>query len=264
MKNSKKFLRDLLFLLVTLCPFLRVAAFDAVLNDESGRKRLSDVLFLTIGKQLSVNENNFNDVYQLLNEDIIKIYNERFNAAKSRGMYNLNQDQLRALVRAMFLELNANKNLSNEAGKDVLQFCKDKWESDRIVIGQISAWINDPLNSPHLYGWYKPTNEKADQNVEIKKKLMASWMGHHKSELIRSWGAPARTASDGNGGEILIYEDLPIRLGGSATTTSSSDFGFGQTFNTTFGNPRTFISSTEIFADQNGVIYHWKPGLREQ
>ena len=37
------------------------------------------------------------------------------------------------------------------------------------------------------------------------KKVMDSWLGHSKQSLIASWGPPARTASDGGNGEILIY-----------------------------------------------------------
>ena len=38
-----------------------------------------------------------------------------------------------------------------------------------------------------------------------QKEIMNSWLGHTKQELIMSWGPPARTASDGGTGEILIY-----------------------------------------------------------
>lgn len=34
---------------------------------------------------------------------------------------------------------------------------------------------------------------------------MDSWMGATKQQLILRWGPPTTTASDGNGGEILIY-----------------------------------------------------------
>jgi len=37
-------------------------------------------------------------------------------------------------------------------------------------------------------------------------RTMDLWVGHHKSELILSWGPPTRVTSDGKGGEILIYE----------------------------------------------------------
>ena len=39
------------------------------------------------------------------------------------------------------------------------------------------------------------------------KKVMNSWLGSTKQSLIMSWGPPARTASDGGGGEILIYSN---------------------------------------------------------
>lgn len=38
-----------------------------------------------------------------------------------------------------------------------------------------------------------------------QRKIMDSWMGQPTSRLIMSWGPPARTTSDGNGGEVLIY-----------------------------------------------------------
>ena len=34
---------------------------------------------------------------------------------------------------------------------------------------------------------------------------MDSWVGHSKQEIVMNWGPPARTASDGSDGEILIY-----------------------------------------------------------
>ena len=37
-------------------------------------------------------------------------------------------------------------------------------------------------------------------------KIMESWVGHHESELIASWGPPSRIMPDGKGGHILIYE----------------------------------------------------------
>jgi hypothetical protein len=38
-----------------------------------------------------------------------------------------------------------------------------------------------------------------------QKEIMNSWLGSTKQQLIRSWRPPARTASDGGTGEILIY-----------------------------------------------------------
>ena len=39
-------------------------------------------------------------------------------------------------------------------------------------------------------------------------EAMQSWVGSHKSKLIASsWGKPSRIESDGNGGQILVYEE---------------------------------------------------------
>jgi hypothetical protein len=38
-----------------------------------------------------------------------------------------------------------------------------------------------------------------------QKEKMNSWLGSTKQQIIMSWGPPARTASDGGTGEILIY-----------------------------------------------------------
>jgi hypothetical protein len=34
---------------------------------------------------------------------------------------------------------------------------------------------------------------------------MASWVGHHQSELIASWGPPQHVSIDGKSGAVLIY-----------------------------------------------------------
>lgn len=78
------------------------------------------------------------------------------------------------------------------------------------------------------------------------KRIMDSWLNHHKSELIRSWGPPTRYDSDGQGGQILIYE---------YTRTLGA---------TIYGNymQRTFVDYKEMFANQNGLIYYWRNGTR--
>lgn len=37
------------------------------------------------------------------------------------------------------------------------------------------------------------------------KKVMNSWVGDSRQNLIFKWGPPVQTASDGRGGEILTY-----------------------------------------------------------
>lgn len=38
-----------------------------------------------------------------------------------------------------------------------------------------------------------------------QREIMDSWLGHSRQEVIMKWGPPARTASDGGTGEILVY-----------------------------------------------------------
>lgn len=87
---------------------------------------------------------------------------------------------------------------------------------------------------------------EASKNDEIKKAL-DSWKGSHKSKLIQSWGAPTRTASDGNGGEILIYEQSP-------KTAGTLVYGFYI--------EKTVSNYTEMYADKNGIIYYWRYGRK--
>ncbi|MBN1186475.1 MAG: hypothetical protein JXB49_29640 [Bacteroidales bacterium] len=88
--------------------------------------------------------------------------------------------------------------------------------------------------------------ESQKQQAEEIKKAMDSWIGTHKSKLIQQVGPPTRYASDGQGGEILIYE------------TSRS---IGMTAYGTYMQ-RTLIDYREVFANSNGIIYHWRTGTR--
>ena len=46
------------------------------------------------------------------------------------------------------------------------------------------------------------------------KKLMNSWVGDSKQNLVLKWGPPTRIASDANNGEIYIYERQYMAYGG--------------------------------------------------
>lgn len=68
-----------------------------------------------------------------------------------------------------------------------------------------------------------------------QRKVMDSWLGSNKQQLIMSWGPPARTASDGSNGEILVYANqvyLPQ-------------------YNINNYNYKMF------YVDGSGKIYHW-------
>lgn len=88
----------------------------------------------------------------------------------------------------------------------------------------------------------------------LPTKALNSWLGHHKSELIRTWGPPTRTASDGAGGEILIYEQgvytgqVPGQMYGN---------GYGGTSYT--APVQTGYNRVRMFyCDKDGKVYMWK------
>ncbi|MBS4066571.1 MAG: hypothetical protein KGZ74_18560 [Chitinophagaceae bacterium] len=66
-----------------------------------------------------------------------------------------------------------------------------------------------------------------------EKKIMDSWLGSHKSELIEQNGPPDRVASNGSGGEVLVY---------------SHQFYF---------NGQVFYRHKFYYCDSGGKIYRW-------
>jgi hypothetical protein len=72
-----------------------------------------------------------------------------------------------------------------------------------------------------------------------QKEIMNSWLGSTKQQLIMSWGPPARTASDGGTGEILVYANQGYWPGVN-----------GQ-------GAYTYWNYKYMYADSNGKIYYW-------
>ncbi len=86
------------------------------------------------------------------------------------------------------------------------------------------------------------------------KPQMDSWLKHHKSELIQSWGPPTATADDGNGGQILIFDFS--RSGGQIPGTIQDGIFGGVTYTTP---QRIQVNEIYMFyVDSDGVIYHWR------
>lgn len=98
-------------------------------------------------------------------------------------------------------------------------------------------------------------------------KTMASWMGHHQSELIASWGPPHQTMDDGQGGKIFIYTATRSYTSpGTATTTvSGTAIGSGNvvrgtaTGYTTYNPPTTtsYNAYRMFWIDPGGRVYRW-------
>ena len=77
-----------------------------------------------------------------------------------------------------------------------------------------------------------------------------SWVGHHKSSLIQSWGPPSQITADGKGGEVYIYyynRNLPT----NSKTTYNSYTG---TYNTTTTN-NSYNAQRMFFINSSSKIY---------
>ena len=98
------------------------------------------------------------------------------------------------------------------------------------------------------------TSCKTTSFATKEKEAMDSWMGSQKSALILSWGPPTRTESDGNGGEILVY-DKAINLGQTAGTVYNNGYGG---VNYTSPTSNTVVRMRMFYVDSTGKIYHWR------
>ncbi len=96
------------------------------------------------------------------------------------------------------------------------------------------------------------------------KKLSATmdaWKGHHQAELIRSWGPPDRTDSDGQGGQVLTWlRDRGNRSKTSTTYNTGVKGPGGEDIivtNTSGGGKRE--PATRMFwVNEEGIIYSWR------
>lgn len=96
---------------------------------------------------------------------------------------------------------------------------------------------------------------------------MASWKGHHVSDLLASWGPPQQVMDDGRGGRVLIYSKTRSwSTPGHATTTTdiranqSDNMIWGTATSTTVYTPGQdygYKAYRMFFIDRSGYIYRW-------
>jgi hypothetical protein len=85
-------------------------------------------------------------------------------------------------------------------------------------------------------------------------ETLQTWVGHHESELIASWGPPNSTASDGKGGKILIYQSY-VNLGRTPGQIAPNTYG-GYSY--TAPQQQGYGRSRMFYVDSNGTIYSWR------
>lgn len=119
---------------------------------------------------------------------------------------------------------------------------KSKWEQNDT--GLIIATIGFGYA---FWNWMK-------LNVRIARtqitEIMDSWIGHHQSELIASWGPPEKIASDGKGGTILDYSHYK----GIGQTGYMDAWGRIHIRQTGYKAIRLF------YVNSDGIIYDFKWG----
>jgi hypothetical protein len=97
--------------------------------------------------------------------------------------------------------------------------------------------------------------------------VMNSWMGHHYSDLIMTWGPPQAVYDDGSGGRILVYyQARQWTTPGQATTFTTAQariydnmiWGQAQSF-TQWVPPQTYgYTAWRLFRiSRDGKIYTW-------
>jgi hypothetical protein len=98
-------------------------------------------------------------------------------------------------------------------------------------------------------------------------EVMNSWMNHHYSDLIESWGPPSQVFDDGQGGRILIYsENRSWTVSGSAHTRTTANatiydnsiWGSANSI-TTYDPPKTYSYNAYrmFWINNKGYIYRW-------
>lgn len=97
--------------------------------------------------------------------------------------------------------------------------------------------------------------------------MMKSWVGHHYSELLMSWGPPQAVYDDGRGGRILVYtqERQWTTPGRAVTTTTGSatvydNWIWGQAQSVTYfqpGGTSGYTAYRMFQINSSGYIYNW-------
>ncbi len=82
------------------------------------------------------------------------------------------------------------------------------------------------------------TQKSSSTDDEEFKKAMNSWIGVTKKQRILEAGPPATISSDGDNGEILVYEDLRRAL--------------------IDGTYVTIVHKKMFYVNSDGIIYHWR------
>lgn len=93
------------------------------------------------------------------------------------------------------------------------------------------------------------------KNYPLEQEYNEVWKGKTYNEIVMSFGAPDRVESDGNGGNILVYEEF------NTTTTTDVDTHFGNFDPDYTTKVRTSKKYTHFFISSDNSCYHVKSNM---
>ena len=85
-------------------------------------------------------------------------------------------------------------------------------------------------------------------------KAMQSWVGQQYGDMMLKWGPPTRTAPDGRGGQIVIYEynrDMGQTPGRAVRNPDGS-------VSYTAPQSNGYVATRMFWVNADGVIYNWR------
>lgn len=91
-----------------------------------------------------------------------------------------------------------------------------------------------------------------DKTASVEREVMDSWKGQTKASLLQVWGAPSKVTSDGQGGEILVFDDPTVfpQMGQVyANPVNRSAYYTTQ--------PNVVTRSRMFYVNKDGIIYSW-------
>ena len=83
--------------------------------------------------------------------------------------------------------------------------------------------------------------------------VMESWLGKSESELILAWGPPQNTASDGNGGKVLVYSTTRQQ-----TPQIKPALDVYGNMHQVVAPGATWEASRMFYVNSEGTIYAWR------
>ena len=146
----------------------------------------------------------------------------------------------------------------------------------------LSSCISTEIITVQEYRTVKKTRPKTETRYKTVVDKEGYWNGNKfdiyknksKNYILQSLGAPERLMDDGNGGELLIYEDVEIKTEVNNNTSSSnssyaSASGYGSSVygvgsSSSYGSSRTNISTKEVkkevifYINRNRICYNIK------